>query len=674
MNSSNSLNETIYNKTISNILKILILLTALFVNKNIYEFRINQELILNVFIWIALTLFIIKILISEIKHLYFTKMDLLIFIFILIMTVSLIRSDVITVSLQDYKLFFLYFILYFLIKNNISRKAQYFSFIKVIFFSAFIISIYTIIQYYGFDFYLKNINDITSTIGQKNWVSNYLGMVFPITFCFFLLEKIKKYKIIYYFLLSIIYTSIIICQSRGIWISYILTLLIGTYIVFKFKVYNYFKDNKSWLIILLITFSIISIIYSTDNIFNKSALTLPERAISAFDKKDPSVNSRILIYKTSLEMIKNNFLFGSGIGTFKINYLIYQANYINRTPFYIKYSNRFTEAHNEYLQIFAELGIIGFIFFILIFIFFFKKVILFLQKNNSNKDKIILFSMLISVICFLFHSLFTFPLHVPALGTLFFTIIGLTIAYTSQNNLNIVCIKKVTFRKDFFINNKIKNLCIFLIIILMIIIINTIAIKPYVAEIYYFKGMEDSIYKKDYEKSLVNFELAAHLDPYNGRILHELGTNYYILKNFNEAEKVLQRSKKYSSDASTFYNLGLVYSKLGYFKEAEDEFKMAIYLNPKYIKAYNHLYWLYYNSHFYDKAIKQFEKLLERLPNFSEKYTILYYIGIAYQKKEMPYEALEYFIQALQLAPDGSPVIEEIENEIYNIYRSNLDK
>ena len=672
MKASKILGDTIYNIRISNILKILILFTSLYAYKNIYEFRINQELILNVFIWIALTLFIIKILISEIKHLYFTKMDLLIFIFILIMTISLIRSNAIIVSLQDYILFFLYFILYFLIANNVNKE-QFFSFIKIILFSAFIVSFYTIVQYYGLDFYLKHLNNITSTIGQKNWVSNYLAMVFPITFCFFLLEKIKKYKIIYYFLLSIIYTSLIICQSRGIWISYILTLLFGAYIAYKFNIYNYFKDNKRWLVILLITFSIISIIYSTDNIFNKSALTLPERAISTFDKKDPSVNSRILIYKTSLEMIKNNFLFGFGIGTFKINYLIYQANYINGNPFYIKYSNRFTEAHNEYLQIIVELGIIGFIFFILIFIFFFKKVILFLQKNNSNKDKIIIFSMLISIICFLFHSLFTFSLHVPALGTLFFTIIGLTTAYTSQNNLNIMCIKKITFKKNILLNNKIRNLYIFLILIFMVIIINTVAIKPYIAEIYYFNGMENSIYKNNYEKSLIDFKIAAHLDPYNGRILHELGTNYYILKNFNEAEKVLQRSKKYSSDASAFYNLGLVYSKLEFLKEAEEEFIMAIYLNPKYIKAYNHLSWLYYNNNFYDKAIAQWDRLLEVNPDYFEKHTVFYFIGLAYNKKEMPDKALEYFLEALALAPEGSPIIEEIEEEIYNIYKSNLE-
>jgi len=37
-------------------------------------------------------------------------------------------------------------------------------------------------------------------------------------------------------------------------------------------------------------------------------------------------------------------------------------------------------------------------------------------------------------------------------------------------------------------------------------------------------------------------------------------------------------------------------------------------------------------------------------------------------------KALEYFVQALQLVPEGDPIEEKIEKEIYNIYRDHLDK
>ena len=40
----------------------------------------------------------------------------------------------------------------------------------------------------------------------------------------------------------------------------------------------------------------------------------------------------------------------------------------------------------------------------------------------------------------------------------------------------------------------------------------------------------------------------------------------------------------------------------------------------------------------------------------------------------MPDKSLKYFVQALQLAPESDPIEEEIEREIYNIYKSNLEK
>jgi len=39
----------------------------------------------------------------------------------------------------------------------------------------------------------------------------------------------------------------------------------------------------------------------------------------------------------------------------------------------------------------------------------------------------------------------------------------------------------------------------------------------------------------------------------------------------------------------------------------------------------------------------------------------------------MPDKALEYFMQALELVPEGDPIGKEIEEEINKIYKSELD-
>lgn len=204
----------------------------------------------------------------------------------------------------------------------------------------------------------------------------------------------------------------------------------------------------------------------------------------------------------------------------------------------------------------------------------------------------------------------------------------------------------------------------------MILVIDIIVIRPYLAEVYAYKG-KDNLGKGNYQKALTDFEYATKLDPYNGRILLNLGATYYNLGFFEEAEKTLKRSQKYYNDRNIYRNLGLCYIQLERLPEAEEELKRAIYLDPKFTKAYVDLAYLYAKQEEYDKAIVEWKKILEIDPDFYEKYNVLYFLGLYYQKKQMPDKALEYFLQAVQLAPEDSPIIEEIEEKIYNIYKVN---
>jgi len=661
-----------YQKLLTILLKLTLLSVPLYVNKYIYNFRVNQEAVLKLFAVFLIAIWLVKIINTEKYSLQKTKLDLPIILFSLALILSLFISKTKTVSFQEFIIFLSYILIFFLITNNLDNKANFNSFIHLFFIISLVVSIYTLMQYYGIDPYLSDLHSLTSTIGQKNWISNYLAMIFPGAFSYFLLEQSQK-RILYFLLLSILYTTLMICQSRGIWISIGLTLIFAIYIIIKFKLYEIFHKNKKWLTLLLITLLLITIIYSTDNPLNKSAITVPQRAMTTFDEQDPSINTRFLIWKTTLEMIKERPILGSGIGTFKMNYLVYQAEFLKNNPYYIQYSGKARDAHNEYLQMWAELGIIGLGIFIGIILMFYSSIINYLKKVNKDneKDKIIVFGLILGITCFLIHSIFTFPLRVPALGVTFFALLGLTVIYIRKINLDKTCSDNKP--KELKLKNKgIKIALTVLVLFFMIWTINLVAVKPYIAEIKYFNGMRHNV-DGNYKEALTYFEQAALLYPYNGRILHALGTTYYNLGNLSKAEEVLQKAIRYMIDANTFYNLGLVYRQAGLFSKAEEEFRYAAYLIPKFTKAYYDLGYLYFIQEKYDDTIEQWSKILEIEPLFDNKYIVLNNLGIVYKKKQMPDKALEYFLEALVLAPEDSPVIEEIEKEIYNIYKSNLD-
>ncbi|MBU4510326.1 tetratricopeptide repeat protein, partial [bacterium] len=268
---------------------------------------------------------------------------------------------------------------------------------------------------------------------------------------------------------------------------------------------------------------------------------------------------------------------------------------------------------------------------------------------------------------------FCFPLHVPVLGSIFFIIVGLTTAYAEDYNVLENCATDKMIKKiNLLINPKIKIIIFLILFIIMLLLIDGLVIKPYVAEIYYFKGIVSNE-KESYIDAASNFEYAAQLDPFNGRILHASGTSYFNLMIYDKAEKILQRTKNYIVDVNTYDNLGLLYSRLREYQKAEGEFKQAIYLNPKFSKTYYDLGYLYFIQKKYDNTIEQWDKILEIEPDFPNKYIVLNNLGIVYNKKEMPDEALEYFLQALYLVPEGDLIEKEIEEEINKIYKSRLE-
>jgi len=626
------------------------------------------------------TFYILNVIKEEKVKYSRNSLNLPILFFVLFAAISILLNNRLSISQKDFTIFLSYFLLYFLVINNIRNKNSFNLCLLIFFITASLISLYLLLQYYGLDPFLSDIQQLTSTLGNQNYVASYLALIFPIAFSFFLIETKKINKILFEVVLLINYTGIIICHTRAIWIALFFSLLLFGFSLSHYKINKILKDNKKWLIILFSLFLLITLIYSTDNPLNRSSITAAERAISTFDMQGSSLRSRLLIWQSTINMIKDRPLFGSGLGTFPLYYLNYQADFLQKNPNYSNFAGKAGEAHNEYLQIWAETGITGLLVFILIIVIFYRTNLNLIKKIETINGKIIVISLLSGITVTLIHSIFSFPFHIPAVGSAFWFIIGLAIASENifvkkeKDDGKINCHEiNLNFPKNKNYYKVIKIPLIITVVILMILMINVIIIKPYRAELHLYQGRKWLI-DKNYKNALPVISYAQELDPHNGRILHALGATYYNLNEYYQAIYYLQEAKKYMIDVNTFYILGLNYSKLNMFKEAEEEFQQAIYLNPKFTEVHHCLGLLYFQQGDYNGAIEQWNKILEIEPNFSNKYIVLNNLGIVYQKKEMPDEALEYFSQALQLAPEGSPIIEEIEKEIYNIYKSKLEK
>lgn len=230
-----------------------------------------------------------------------------------------------------------------------------------------IISVLGIIQYYFLqDIYFSsgwidaNIYNINmraySTLLNPNVLAGYL--VLCICLSILDLEEIKEKK---FSILSIILASfcLILTYSRGAWATlYVIILLI--FLLRKKIIYILYG-----IFLCLLMFIINS----------SSAL---ERININNTIRDHSLFYRLEIYKTMIQIIKDNFIFGTGLNTMR--FYINDYSDIIKAPVY--------HGHNLLLNIVGETGFIGLIFFVIMLITLFKSYIIIAKSDNSTLRKV----------------------------------------------------------------------------------------------------------------------------------------------------------------------------------------------------------------------------------------------------------------------------------------------
>ena len=144
-----------------------------------------------------------------------------------------------------------------------------------------------------------------------------------------------------------------------------------------------------------INFSIIN------GINNRDGGILTKRLESTVDLSGESSGSRLRYYKLSLDLFKKNPILGIGSGQWKLYSIDLDKQNIRN--YIIPY-----HSHNDFLQILAELGLIGLIAYLTIL--FYPLKIVMLQVFKGSKYHLFI---LMSVIAFLMDSLINFPIARP---------------------------------------------------------------------------------------------------------------------------------------------------------------------------------------------------------------------------------------------------------------------
>jgi O-antigen ligase/Tfp pilus assembly protein PilF len=639
------------------IIALVVLVPVAFSPRCITLFIPPKEAIMQVLVLLALMFWGLRMVSREEFKFTSTPLNFPVLSFITICTLSLMWSNNFFVSLKELPLFLAGPLLYFAVTNNIYAEHQISRILNILLIVGGLFGIYGILQYRGIDFsfWIRNIGrqQVFGLFGNVNYFAEYLIIPLPIAVSLFFVSQNKFKKILLLITILVMGISLTLTFTRSSYLGFGVSLIFIAILFMNLQGKSFIKENKKLFIIILAAIIIITLLFVIPNPLNKSGTIISNIksriSISQLTQSFP-ISSRMAIWKFTTLMIKDNTLLGSGIGTYKYNSLRYQAKFLKQGQNRSIYPYVFaTKTHNEYLQLWAELGIIGLGIFIWLIISYFYYGLKFIKRVKNRYKQGIIIGLMGAVVAVLFDGIFGFPLHLPATIVLFWLALSLTIV-TIKSEVDAEEVN--TLKKDSNPISLFKTLLYIIIIILTIFLCVTVS-RPFIARTYWYYGNKEVKENKDINKAIKMYTKALKWDPYLGEVYYQIGKTLQNRRIYNVALEYFEKAEKYVDHPDLPQDMASLYLTKELFDKAAIKYKKAISYQKNeesMFPLYNQLASIYFRQKNYKQAEITFKNALKIDLNFVNSH---YGLASVYLQQNRSEEAIQELQKVIELAPDS---------------------
>ena len=251
-----------------------------------------------------------------------------------------------------------------------------------------------------------NPGQLKGVTANRNITAFSIAIKIPYVFYLIIRTREKYIKVFYAFLIFLSFFSLTIIQSRASFVAVtifgLLLILWTSFMFYKSRNYKDFFPNLFYLIPLLL-----ALLVNQISVSEKGADVISRAATISISQADGSVGKRIRYYQDVFNHFISNPIVGVGIGNWKISSIHYDRQDID--GYIVPY-----HAHSDFIQLGAELGIIGFILYLGIFVlaFYYSLIILF-KSSLDNDNKWFIFFLTSSLGIYFIDANLNFPIARP---------------------------------------------------------------------------------------------------------------------------------------------------------------------------------------------------------------------------------------------------------------------
>ena len=328
----------------------------------------------------------------------------------------------------------------------ISKVIQPILFITYVFGGFLLIEI---VAYYNdfFDVYSSteyfSLTRVKGVSGNKNITAASIAIKIPFVLYLINVTKYKLIKFISFSILVLSFLAISLVNARAAILSSSLVIIfyVGFFIVIyvrkKISLKSTFVSISYGLVSFLLSFSINEFLASNAN---TNSFT---DTVGKIEFNNEASNGRFDYWLDVYNHLKDNPVIGCGLGNWKIASIEYGKRHINgyTVPYH---------AHNDFLQFFSELGILGGLLYLSIFIFLFINLLFLLIKSKSMEYSLIYFILGCSLFVYALDASLNFPVARPLMQSSLILLIGM-ILYLINENKNFKLLFNTLTAKFFFL-------------------------------------------------------------------------------------------------------------------------------------------------------------------------------------------------------------------------------
>ncbi|MBN1592946.1 MAG: tetratricopeptide repeat protein [Candidatus Coatesbacteria bacterium] len=602
---------------------------------------------------------------------------------------------------------------YLAIPNLVNSKLALTRVVLVVLFTSFVVSLIGIMQFYhdaapvaalnslldiiglrrfepGFDTY--NRETYCSTFGHANFAGQYLVSVVPLVLSIAAWSlgrwrDKRLYPIIAVLcaFVSIVYLGITFC--RGAWVGTIAAI----------AVMLFFSPHRK----LFVTVAVIAIVLfaaASPLVKDDEGKSVAHKFKTIFDMKDSPTQFRFLVWKSSLRVVKEEPL-GAGIGNFKVIYPKHRTVEERKNTGWDKVIYK---AHNDYVQTFVELGVLGFAAFLWFIFIILKMGWRMTRRCKDGFLRAVSLGLLGGLAGTLTHCFFSSNFQLPASTHSFFVVLGLFAATFGLATGSLrPCLKtriidvfgKVVGKEGEGNEAQANASGLGLVRLLLIVILlmgSTIPLRALSANYNFGKGqLFESMahdaenaegWKLNIDKSLAHLRKAVWEAPrdyeirYFSSIVENMAGNYDIAELDNAMAVKLA---PYFDHVVNHYG-NVLYNRKK-FSEAMVQFKRALELNPVYADAMIRLGNVYREMGDYESALKQYDEAQKVTPKDAVP---LFNKALIYQRigeeiarsgsdpkrsKELLLMAKKVYDRCLEIDEDNIKVLNNLGTVLYSL-------